>query len=322
MSDDHLAKALRWGPVPVDKVWDGAENLDKILMDTASYHAHRALDDFTKESNAEAVAALHAGIAVEHLAKCYLATVSPVLIAARNCDFDTLLHLSGKSSLAKSQPHTMQTVGGDEACKRVQRLLPGLRLTDSVTLIFIVRNSVSHLGVRYDVRQVIRSMVRVADYLLEAVDCDREWFWGNKLNIVDALRDENISEQLAILSVKFEAARRYLERSLRNLTPAEQEMYKTIATARNQFHGVDYAQPYTCPVCGSQGALLCHREYEFIDAEAIEDSYRIFTEAVAYPFEFSCGVCDLSLDQGDMEAAGMPAEVELPESEVGKRAKP
>lgn len=322
VTDGGLAESLRWGPIPMDSSWSGSDALHKILMDSASYHAHLALRDFTKESTDMAVSAMHAGIAVEQLAKCYLCTINPVLIASRGCDLDTLLHLTGRSDLAKIPPHAIQTIGGHEACLRIKRLAPDFRFNESDKLLFTVRNSVSHIGITHGTRQVIRIMVRLADLLLVTIGVTRQWFWGNRLSIVDTLRDEAISEQLAILQVKYEAARRYLTASLADLTPTERSSFKVLAAARTRDTGVDYQESYTCPVCDSQGVLLCHREYDLVEEDPVEKSYRVFTDAVAYPSEFQCGVCNLKLDGSDMEAAGMPSEVELPQSEIGRRAPP
>jgi hypothetical protein len=193
-----------------------------------------------------AVSAMHAGIAIEHLAKCYLCTVDPVLIAARGCDLDTLLHLAGKSDLAKAPLHLIQTIGGLEACQRAKRLVPEFRFNDADAVLFAIRNSVGHLGVTHNTRQVIHIMVRLADLLLAAIHCRRQWFWSDDLAIVDTLRDEALSEQLAILRVKYEAARRHLCASLDGLTPAEQATFKTLAAAKLQVSGVDYQEGYIC----------------------------------------------------------------------------
>lgn len=202
----------------------------------------------------------------------------------------------------------------------MKRLVPEFRYDERDELLFTVRNSVSHIGVTRNTRQAIRIMVRLADLLLVAIDCKRERFWGHKLSIADTLRDEALTEQVAIFRVKYDAARRYLDASLESLTAAEQAAFKVLAAAKLRISGADYQQDQTCPVCGSQDLLLCHREYDYTGSDSKESSYRIFSEPFAYPFAFECGVCELSLDGHDMEAAGMPSEIELPASEVGRRA--
>jgi hypothetical protein len=41
----------------------------------------------------------------------------------------------------------------------------------------------------------------------------------------------------------------------------------------------------------------------------------IFNEPVAYPISFECKVCDLELNEAELEAAGMPPQVDLFESD-------
>jgi hypothetical protein len=320
VDDDDWSEVLRWGPLLVNKMWPGADDLYRSLLDSARHHAHVALADFTKDGNEMAISALHAGIAVEHLAKCYLAMQHPMLLADKSCDVDTILHLTGKSELAKTPPYNIKTLGAVEACKRVRYLLAEFRFNEQVDgFLFDVRNSVGHLGIAVDVRKAIRAMVRLAGPLLSAIGYDRVSFWGNKLQAVDALYDETISELEAILQAKYEAARNTLASALAGLDASQQAAFKAIMVAKGIHSTSDYAEPYPCPVCQAQGWLICTREYDFVDDEANPKSYSlVFIESVAYPLLFECGVCRLELDESEMEAAGMPAEIELPDSEVGK----
>ena len=74
-------------------------------------------------------------------------------------------------------------------------------------------------------------------------------------------------------------------------------------------------------MCESQGWLLCHREYDVVDDETKPGGQAfVFNEPVAYPMSFKCEVCDLELDETDILTAGLPTQIDLPESEVGKPA--
>jgi len=319
--DDDLSDVLRWGPLHGDKSWPGVDDLYKSLLDSALHHAHIALADFTKDMNEMATSAIHAGIAVEHLAKCYLAIQHPILLADKGCDVDTMLHLVGKGELAKTPPYSIKTVGAAEACKRVKYLLAEFRFNEQVDgFLFNARNSAGHLGIAIDVRKAIRTMVHLADPLLAAIGYDRAKFWGNKLPAVDTLHDETISELQAILQVKYEAARNSLASALEGLDAAQQAAFKMIMVAKGRDSTSDYEEPYPCPVCQTQGWLICSRDYEVVNDEASPEGFSIiFNEPVAYPLMFRCGVCGLELDESEIEAAWMPAEITLPDSEVGKR---
>jgi hypothetical protein len=310
--NDDLHAVLSWGPLLVNKIWSGPEDLRKSLLDTARHHAQIALRDFTKDGNEMAISALHAGIAVEHMAKGYLSSLHPVLLAEKGCDMDTLLHLVGKGELAKSAPYTIKTIGGIEACRRARNFCPEFRFSEQADgLIFSVRNSVGHLGLGADIRKAIRIMVRLVEPLLDAVDYNRARFWGNRLSTVDMLQDENIDELQAILQMKYDAARDFLEASFSGLEPVEQATVKAIM-AKSSHSSSDYDKPYLCPVCGAQGWLICSREYGVIDDEIV------FNEPIAYPFHFECRVCNLDLEDAEIEAAGMPNRIDLPDSEIGK----
>lgn len=313
VDEDGLDEALYWTLLPVNRIWTDSQSLFKSLLDTAQHHANIALEDFTKDGNVKATAGLHAGIAAEHMAKCYLATLHPILLADKGCDVDTLLHLVGKGKLAKSVPYAIKTIGGVEACRRTRYFLPEFRFNEQTDgLLFSVRNSVGHLGLTVDVDKAIRIMVRLIDMLLDAVGRKRRMFWGNKIPIVNLLQNENLTEQQAILETKYETARNFLKTRFWGLDQAGEATVRAILAKGSHTSG-DYDQPYLCPVCGSQGWLICERHHEFN-----EDDVATYRDPYAYPFLFKCNVCELSLEYNELERAGMPGYIELPDSGIGK----
>src|SRR5258708_26827046 len=318
--DEKWDEILGGGPVAVDRIWSGADDLRNGLLDSAMHHAGIALRDFTRDGNDVAIAGLHAGIAVEHLAKCYLASIHPVLLAEKGCDLDTLLRLVGKGELARTSAYGIKTVGGVEAFRRVRYLLPEFRFNDQADgFLFSVRNSVGHLGLASDVRKAMRIMVSLIDPLLTAAGYDRTMFWSNRILTVDTLRDETMDEMQATLRMKYEAARQHLESLLAGLDSAARETLKAII-AKGSHPSSDHEEPYSCPVCGSQGWLICSREHDLVEDESDPDyAAIIFNEPVAYPVSFRCNVCELDLEDAELEAAGMPSQIDLPDSEVGKK---
>jgi hypothetical protein len=160
--------------------------------------------------------------------------------------------------------------------------------------------------------KTMRIMVRLLDPLLGAVGYNRSIFWGNRLSTVNTLQDENIDELQAILQMKYDAARNHLARIFSGLEPAEQATAKAIL-ARGAHSSSDYDSPYRCPVCEAQGWLICSREYD-----VTEEGDVVFNEPIAYPFSFECKVCDLELEDSELNAAGMPSQIDLPNSDIGK----
>jgi hypothetical protein len=319
MDDDLVhekwaAEAFRWSLLPVNRIWMSSEDLYKGLLDSARHHSYIALENFTKDGNPRVVAGLHAGIAVEHMAKCYLASLHPILLADKGCEVDTLLHLAGKGELAKSVPYAIKTIGGIEACRRVNRFLPEYRFNEQADgLLFSVRNSVSHLGMAADIRKALRIMVRLIDPLLVAVSYPRPVFWGDRIPIVNLLQNENISELQAVLEAKYETARISLKARFFGLSGAEKATVKAILV-KGSHSSSDYDQLYPCPVCGSQGWLICSRDYEFT-----EDDIAVYNEPFAYPFHFECNVCDLDLENAELGAAGIPNLIELQDSDTDRK---
>ncbi|MFD0068723.1 hypothetical protein ACFVJ9_48285, partial [Streptomyces sp. NPDC127574] len=80
--------------------------------------AHRAMDDHGRPEYDEF--ALHAGVAVEKLAKAVLVSKNPVYIAEiRNNSADMVLHVGGHLQLDEER---VRTVGASEAIKRLQKI--------------------------------------------------------------------------------------------------------------------------------------------------------------------------------------------------------
>jgi hypothetical protein len=245
--------------------------------------------------------------------------VHPALLADKGCDIDTLLHLVGRRDLATRSHYAIRTVSAIDACKRVRYLLPGFRYNEQTdNLLFVVRNGASHLGLAGDIRQALRIMVRLTDAILEGLECSRSLFWGNRQAIVDTLRDESIDEAQTILSIKYEAARLNLLARLQGFSAAEEAAFKAIV-AKGSHSTSDHEENYECPVCKSPGWLICRREYDSVESNLDPDDYEyVYTEPRAYPIAFECNVCGLELEWEEVQAAGMPNEIELPESEIGK----
>ncbi|MBA2774672.1 MAG: hypothetical protein H0U36_11600, partial [Nocardioidaceae bacterium] len=53
----------------------------------------------------------------------------PALLADRNADLDTMLHLTGLGQLAKCSPHEVKTISAHEACLRCARIVPEFTYT-------------------------------------------------------------------------------------------------------------------------------------------------------------------------------------------------
>jgi hypothetical protein len=91
------------------------QTANRLRVSAASY-ARSARIHVTSDDD-RVRGAVDAGVAVEHMAKALLATFSPALLADRNADLDTMLHLTGLGQLAKCSPHEVKTISAHEhAC--------------------------------------------------------------------------------------------------------------------------------------------------------------------------------------------------------------
>jgi hypothetical protein len=294
------------------------DDLDILLEKSARRLAQLALREFTDEDYGQVVAALHAGMAVEHLAKRYLVSISPVLIAEN--DLDSLLMLSGNGGLARLRAHQIRTISATEACKRVKRLHPDFPYQPGRDdAIFVVRNSAAHLGVTdtFPMRQAVRLMVRLIDSLLEALEVDADSFWGDSLLVVRALRDEVANEVKAILTAKYSAAALRLAERVAGLDPTQRDLVLRAVSGQHHWE-MEQSHAHTCPVCNQQGWLECSQEYVGLFEPGLDAAGNPITlaETVLYPQIFYCSACGLQIESDELGEAGIPDSIDIGAQEV------
>jgi hypothetical protein len=294
------------------------DDLDLVLEESARRQARLALREFTDELDGQVVAALHAGMAVEHLAKRYLASIHPVLIAEN--DLDTLLMLSGNAERARLRAYQTKTISATEACRRVKRLLPEFPYqSPRDDFIFTVRNAAAHLGVTETVRvrQAVRVMVRLVDSLLEALEIDADGFWGDSISAVNALRDEVSDEIKAILAAKYSAAASRLAERVSGLDEGQREVILRAVSGQHHYE-MEVSQAYTCPVCDQQGWLECELEYigSFEPGLDAAGNPVTLSETALYPRIFYCSACGLQLEDEEVGEANMPEAINIGVQEV------
>lgn len=292
------------------------QTADRLSRSAQSY-ARSALIHITSDDD-RVRGAIDAGVAVEHMAKALLATLSPALIADRNADLDTMLHLTGFGQFAKCSPHEIKTIGAHEACLRCARIVPGFTYTHQADqALFIARNGGAHLAIATDdvARESARIMVRLLEPLIKRMDLDRAKFWGDRASVADTLLDEKASQISAALEMKLAAAKSRLEARLAGLGESERELVlKALST--HPYYTKD-EEPYECPACGQTGVVSCELkdsgqpefEYEQVDDEDFI-YHGGYIDQTAYGVTFNCDACGLDLDYDEMTAADMVTEYE------------
>lgn len=302
------------GPVTTPPTTYAQQTGDRLRRSAASY-ARSALLHVTSDED-RVRGAVDAGMAVEHMAKALLATLSPALIADRNADLDTMLHLTGFGQLAKCGPHEIKTVGAHEACLRCARLVPAFTYTHQADqALFTARNGGVHLALTTDevARESARIMVRLLEPLIKAMDLNRADFWGGMESVADTLLDEKDSQINADLEMKLAAAKSRLEARLAGLCTSERELVLRALSSRPCYSNDE--EPYECPACAQTGVAFCELhdvgDPEFEYEQMSEDDFVYHggnIDQVAYAVNFNCDTCGLELDFDEMSAADMETE--------------
>lgn len=225
----------------------------------------------------------------------------PALLADRNADLDTMLHLTGLGQLAKCSPHEVKTISAHEACLRCARIVPEFTYTHQADqALFVARNGGAHLALTTDevARESARIMVRLLEPLIKNLDLDRGKFWGDMESVADTLLDEKASQISAAVEMKVAAAKSRLEARLTGLGASERELVLKALSA-HPFYTKD-EEPYECPACGQTGVVVCELhdvgqpefEYEQVDYDDfIYHGGHI--DQMAYAVNSDCDTCGL-----------------------------
>lgn len=301
---------------PVTTPTHAQQTASRLLASAASY-ARSALIHVTSDDD-RVRGAIDAGVAVEHMAKALLATLSPALIADRNADLDTMLHLTGFGQLAKCSPHEVKTIGAHEACMRCARIVPDFTYTHQADqALFTARNGGAHLALTTDevARESARIMVRLLEPLIKSMDLDRSKFWRDMESVADTLLDEKASQISAAVEMKIGAAKSRLETRLAGLAANERKLVLKALTTHPYYTKDE--EPYECPACAQTGVVICELhdigqpEFEHEQVDVDEFIYLGgHIDQVAYAVNFDCDACGLDLDYDEMTAVEMLTEFE------------
>ncbi|MCX4608726.1 hypothetical protein [Streptomyces mirabilis] len=268
------------------------------LSQGAKRMAHRAMDDHGGRNYGEF--ALHAGVAVELLAKAVLVSKNPIYIAEiRNPDMP--LYFGGDLQMDIKK---VRTIGAKDAIARLRRLGVLQADADLDTLIEI-RNGAAHASHSGDeARGMISPLARTIETLLNALGKDLDTFWGRWTDAVRAAvnvrqgevhRDIRIriAQALHAFDDRFERLPRELKERARSIEPH-------VVTAAFDYlvdiNGKSFPSSIMtpggpCPSCTAQTTLL----FRMVDRNADHTQYA--------PDGITCHVCGLSLNGFDEMAA-------------------
>jgi hypothetical protein len=273
LQDDLYSSALRWA----------ATALIAYATDPPDY-------DF---------AVHHMAVAVEHLSKAYLCSVSEVLLVGDRPSVDDLLLLAGRGDKTSRQRVDLKTIGGAEAVARAERLL-GRRPPnpDALRRLREARNGVTHLGHNEDPaqnRDLLGAGIEYINELLAELAKEPALFWDANERLANDLVGQAVTDLELRYQHKLRQARQLFEQRFGNVHDEARTMQIAALSAVPVLTRWLLVAPMTCPVCGSP-AMASGREYS-------EDFGSWFS-----PRFFGCRVCELRLEGEELRLAGIDQE--------------
>lgn len=100
------------------------------LRESSQRWLETGLAAFSRGDDSNDFAVHHAGVALEHLLKAYLASLHPALVAEMT-DWDSLLHATGHGERARVPSTRTKTIGLKAAFDRVKKLIPTITVSDA-----------------------------------------------------------------------------------------------------------------------------------------------------------------------------------------------
>lgn len=271
------------------------------------YHSGRrwalaALDTYIAGGENLDFAIHHMAVAVEHLAKAYLCTLSDTLIADDRASFNDLLILAGHGDKISKSRADARTVSGAGAIRRVAKLRGKAVTGEELADLRSGRDRLAHLGEGVDAsrrRSVLSEAVSFVNDLLpdiqppqsQLLNVPKAPFWDRHEQLVAELAQEAIDEARLRYEAKLRQARSVYERRFKIFSDSERDAAIAALIAKPVITRWAMVGPARCPACGNEGTLS-GRDFS-------EDFGSWFA-----PRHFGCRACDLALDDNELRLAG------------------
>ncbi|MFD7858577.1 hypothetical protein ACFV6B_30495 [Streptomyces microflavus] len=176
------------------------------FFEGAKKAAFRAMDDHGRGEYDEF--ALHAGVAIERLAKAALVRRNPAyLIEFRNGNPDMLLYLCGDLEMEIDQ---VRTVGAKDAIKRLRRLSV-LGPDSQLDLLIEIRNGAAHTSTGDKAKSHLPTLAVHIGALLQDLGLSELAFWGRWTSAVGVAVDKKRSEIQRDVEIRIKQARHLFE---------------------------------------------------------------------------------------------------------------
>ncbi|MER6112440.1 hypothetical protein [Streptomyces hirsutus] len=274
------------------------------FFEGASKAAQKAMEDHGRQEYDEF--ALHAGVAIERLAKAVLVMRNPLyLVEMRNGNADLLLYFGGDLELDTSK---VRTVGAGEALRRLRRM--GVLPPDpDLDLLIELRNGTAHTSVGDQARTLLPTLSETVMILLTAVGTNSREFWGRWARTVIVSVDKQLDEIRRDVEIRIDQARHLFEDRFKDLPEGSKEramqapasfldaltISSITMSGRQGLESVLVKLP--CPACGGRTTVT------FVPIGAPFESLAAATVSVS---SLACPLCGLELNGSEeVKASGV-----------------
>jgi hypothetical protein len=234
------------------------------FFEGAKKAAHKAMEDHARGEYDEF--ALHAGVAIERLAKAALFKMNPLYIA------------SGKVQIVTEQKKfTIHTISMSEALVRLTQLGIG-KVTPSLRLLIDLRNGTVHASGGDEAKTHIPTLAKAISVILKHLEISEHAFWGRLTSAVNIAVDEQRSEIERDVQLRIRQARHRLDDRLEGL-PLPNEVRWPKESGFSFFFGtvgpdadgdvVSVTGGAGCPACGRQAKVTVEPSSSKGDAVAV-----------------------------------------------------
>ncbi|MEU1455472.1 hypothetical protein [Streptomyces avermitilis] len=254
------------------------------FLEGAKKAAYKAMDDHGRGEYDEF--ALHAGVAIERLAKAVLVSKNPIYIVEMRGSAEMLFHLGGHRTASK-----VRTIGAVEAISRV-RTLGILPVDRQLDLLIDLRNGVAHSTGGDEARSLLATLAKTIEALQEDLGGSLKSFWGRWSNTAQIAVDHQRDRTEREVQVRIGQARHRFEDRFAGLPQdvLEQAQAPLKTRRRGWFPaGIhkETGEPgplmgwLACPACANNALVIL---------ESMDDQEGVATDI------FQCMLCGLRLE--------------------------
>lgn len=276
------------------------------LYKSAQRFAQRSAADLAAGRADDSMA--NAGIALEHMAKAYLASEHPLLVVgSKQGSIDPAGMLWALARPTRASGGTGITINASEAIRRCCILLPQLSEKD-LRPVLDARNGVLHIGFApgSDADIIISQVARAAEFLLPKIGKESRGLWGNYYSAVMGRlhsRRDRIANRVAD---KLASARDSHELAFKRLGV---DGVSALRAAADRYSYSENEEPMACPACRGPAVVSGSIEVEEEPGYADESDWSLagFTLVPWLHLQsLRCQVCGLFLEgEEEIREAGV-----------------